>query len=184
MAIDTLNFHRRPGLAVQLAVAMAILFKVAIHAMHALLQMDVFQVYSFVKFFRIVEFDGLVFFVKPRALLVVFINSAIHPAMAIEIGELGLFEFRIQVREILQKLRIGPFAFKRRCFGIPGERLSNLFWFPLLGLFRIHVLPVGFVIPPHVTEILKCIRRAGMHVAYGALAGWNGAGQTVRNWVP
>src|SRR5208337_3371070 len=47
MAVDTVDFDRVSGLAVKPAIAMIVLAEMAINAMHALFQMDVFQVDRF-----------------------------------------------------------------------------------------------------------------------------------------
>ena len=45
MAVHTINFDRVPRLAVQLPVAVGILRKMAVHAMHPLFQVDIFEMH-------------------------------------------------------------------------------------------------------------------------------------------
>ena len=110
MAIHAIDLNRVPRLPVKLAVAMAVLFKMAIDAVHALFKMNVLEMDSLVKFLRIIERDRLVFAVQQRTLAIVLEGRAENPAVAVEVGKLCVLEFVVELGRpgFLQKIHVGP----------------------------------------------------------------------------
>ena len=97
MAVRAINLDRRPRLAIEHAVAVNVLFEMAINAMHALFEVNVFKVDRLVETLRVVECDRLIFPVKPNTLAVVLEDRPVEPTVAVEISETGLFHAAGQV---------------------------------------------------------------------------------------
>ena len=65
MAIHAIDFHSIRDFAVDVTIAVRVLRKVTVHAVHALLGMDVVHVYGFgfvgaIKLFRVFAIDNLI----------------------------------------------------------------------------------------------------------------------------
>ena len=88
------------GFAVQMAVAVAILLEVAVDAVHAFVEMDVGQVDGLLELLRVFEIDLVVVLVQPVAFAIVLEDGAVDPAVAVEIGELGLLVFGLRSRTL------------------------------------------------------------------------------------
>ena len=146
--------------------------------------MDVLEVNGLLELVRIVEADRLVLGIEQRAFAVVFEDGAIHPAVAMKVAELRLFQLGIQVGQVAQEIGIGPVPSQRSCFRIPGKRSGRIRRRHSLGLLGIHQVAVGLVVPPHVAQILKRVRGAGMDVADHALARRDGASELVHDRMP
>src|SRR5262245_38140497 len=162
-----------------MAVAVAILLEVAVDAVHALVEMDVGQVDGFLELLRVFEIYFVIVLVQPVAFAIVLEDGAVDPAVAVEIGELGLLVAAVEVAYVTQEFGVAPLAFERSGFGIAQQRNGGILRFPDIGFWRIHAVAVGLVVPPHVAEILGGVGCAGMYVADHALAGRDGARQTV-----
>src|ERR1700692_1179044 len=92
VAIDAIDLNRVAGLAIQLAVAVAVLLEVAVDAVHAELEVDVLQVDGLLKLVFVLGGDGLAVFVEKVALAVAAEDGAEDPAVAVEVAELGGLE--------------------------------------------------------------------------------------------
>ena len=175
VAVDAIDLHGVPRLAVQLAVAVVVLLEMAIHALHAALEMDVLQVHRLPEFLRVVVRHDLVVRVEQRALAIALVDRAEDPAVAVEIGKLRVLELRVELRRAdgLQKLDVRPQATLRGGLGIAHAHGLPLCLARIALLGRIHELAVGLVLPPRVPVIRRHHVRARMHVARHALAGRN-----------
>ena len=114
-------------LAVDQPVAVGVLGEVAIRAVHPLLQMDVLQVDRLLEPVGIVEGDDAVLGIQEIPLAVLLVDGAEDPAVAVVVGELGVLESRVELRDLGQEFRLGPQAAHGRALGIAVEAR------PLLG---------------------------------------------------
>ncbi len=85
-------------LAVKLAVAVDVDFEMAIDALHAAREMDVFQMHRFGEFLRIVVRDLVVVQIEQVAFAILLEDGAEDPAVAVVVGELRVLQLRIQLR--------------------------------------------------------------------------------------
>src|ERR1700734_462559 len=97
MAIHAVEFGSRPRFAVELSITMVVLFEMAIHAVHSLLQMNVCQMDRFPKFIRVVSGDDFIFGVEQISLSVALVNRAENPAVTVKVGKLALFELLVKL---------------------------------------------------------------------------------------
>src|SRR5579872_731983 len=109
--------------------------------------MDVLQVNGFAD-----VVDGLILGVEELAFAIAFVDGSEDPAVAVEIGELGVFELGVKFgrADFFKKFVIGPEAAGGGGFGIglPGTVAFLIGGVVLFG--GIHRGAVGFVIPPGV----------------------------------
>ena len=138
---------------------------------------------AFSNFFGSLKSTLLIVLVQPVAFAIVLEDGAVDPAVAVEIGELGLLVFGVEVAHVAQKFGIAPVAFERGGFGIAQQRDGGVLGLPVFGLRRVHAVAIGLVVPPHVAEILGRVGSAGVNVADHALAGGNRARQAVLDGV-
>src|SRR5215831_20160764 len=105
MAVDTVNFHGSARLAVDLAVAMIVLRKVAIATVHALLEVNVRQMHGFAEPLRIVEANRLAILVEPIPFAVMVVDGAKNPAVSVKIGKLRGLQLRVEflASQLLEK---------------------------------------------------------------------------------
>ena len=108
MAIDAIDRRRVARLAIELPVAVHIVFEMAIHALHAMRQVHVLQVNGLREFVRIVVRDFVVAQVEQIAFAIVLEDGAKNPAVAVVIGKLGVLQLRIQFRDFVEKLLVAP----------------------------------------------------------------------------
>jgi hypothetical protein len=92
VTIHAIHFDRVSRLSVELAVAMVVLNKVAVDAVHSLVQMDVCQMHRLSELVRIVEGNDVALGVQEPALTVVFVYGAEDPSMTVKIGELRVLQ--------------------------------------------------------------------------------------------
>ena len=183
MAVHAIDLDGIARLSIELAVAMAVLFEMAINAVHALLEMNVFEMDSLVEFLRIVERHRLVFAIQQRALAVVLEHRAENPAMAVEVGKLCVVDCLLNsgVPVFSRKFTSDQSPRTADPSGLRASIRLRSSAFGWLLLRRPHVLPVHFVVPPRVAEIRRDHVRARMDVAHHALARRNGARELVTN---
>ena len=181
VAIDAVDFDGGARLTVNFAVAVIVLRKMAVVALHSFFQMDVSEMDGFAEAVGIIERDLLAVFVEPVPFPVVIEDGPEDPAVAVEIGELRGFQFRVEFRaaEIFEKFFIAPEAAGGGGFWIAQIGLVALLFGRIALLRRIHFVAVDFVVPPSETEIRREHVRAGMDVADHALARRNGAREDV-----
>ena len=104
-----------------------------------------------------------------------FKDVAENPAVPVEVGELGALELWIDVvANRSEEFYAAPLASKCRLFGVPHQNLLFLSrgWF-LVSFFaglRVHVLAVGFQIPPGRAVVTHQHQSTRMHVTNNALA--------------
>ena len=98
VAIHAVDLHRVARLAVELAIAVAVLLEVTVDAVHALFQMDIFQVHCLPKLVGIVEGDRLVVGVEQVALAIVLEDSAKDPSVTVEVGKLRVLQLLVEFR--------------------------------------------------------------------------------------
>ena len=125
VAIDAIEFDGGARLAVEFSVAVAVLLEVAIHALHAFLEMDVREVHGFLEFLGILG-TTILFSVEQVALAVALEHGAEEPAVAVKIGELRVCQFRVEfgAAPFCQKFRVGPQPARRRAFRIALRDLN------------------------------------------------------------
>ena len=184
MAIIAADFDRRRSLAIKMPVAMHILLEMAVHAMHALLQMDGLHMHRFLELLGIVGIDNLAFGVEQIALAVLLEDRAEIPAMTVIIGKLRILELWIKQRDILQEIRIGPFATDHCTFGVPFKRFMLLSIGGIALLLGPHERRIGFVVPHGVAKIGIHENIGLMHVAIHALRGRNSAREFMLERMP
>ena len=181
MAIDAIDRRRVARLAVELAVSVHVLFEMAISALHSVCEMDVFQVDRFRELVRIVVRDFVIGKIEQVAFAIVLEDRAENPAVPVVIGELRMFEFRIQLRNAIEKILVAPKSLRRRRLGIALRFDDQLVICRIALHFRIHEFAVGLLVPPDVTEERIHEEIALVHVAVHALAGWNGASELMQD---
>src|SRR4029077_994010 len=110
VAVDAINFYGGAGLAIDFFVSVIVLAKVAIRALHPLLEMNVGKMNGLPETFGIVKRDLLAVSVEPVAFPVVRVDAAIHPAVAMKIGELSSLELFVEFRRagLLEEFFITP----------------------------------------------------------------------------
>src|SRR4029077_10243777 len=120
MTIDAVNLNRVPCLAVEFAVAMAVLLEVTVDAVHAFLKVNVFQVHGFLELFRIFERNWLVFLVQQRAFAVMLKHGSENPAVTVKVSELCSIELPVEFgrASFLKKLHVRPQPPRRRALRI------------------------------------------------------------------
>ncbi len=206
VAVDALDLDGRADLALQTIVAVHVLDVVAIDAMHALFHVDVHQVDGHAVAVRrrglrrsgalaVLLADGLghldrrhqllgrgrldrpALAVEHLAVAVLLEDGAEDPAVAVEVGELGVAGLRVQVGHALQEPRVGPQPPGRRLVGVGHLRLHELLGRRVLLLLRIHQLAVGLLVPPRIAHIRIHDRRAGVNMTHHALTRGDRAGE-------
>ncbi len=181
VAIDAINLDGVARFSVEFAVAVAVLLEVAVDAVHSFFQMDVFEVHRLPELVGIVKRDLLVVLVEQVAFAIVLEDGAENPAMAVEVGELGVLQLPVELGRagFLQEVRVGPQAAHGGAFGIARLNLVLLGCAGIALLGGPHVLAIHFVVPPGIAEISRDHVRPRVHVADHALAGRNRARELV-----
>ena len=179
MAVPAANFHGVRHLAIDPAVAVRVLGEMTVDAMHADVQMDRRHVHRLVELLGIVRADHVAIGAEQVALPVLLEYRPEIPAVAVVVGELGVFELWIEVRDPFQERFVAPLAASCRAFRIAHVDLAHLGCGRVALLFRPHERGVGFIIPHGVAEegVQEHIRL--MHVADHALAGRDRPGEFV-----
>src|SRR6266568_1397483 len=108
MAIDALDGCGGSGLTVEIAVAMHIGKKMAIDALHASVQMNIFEMDRFGELLRRIRRNNLIIQIQQVAFAVLLENSAENPAVPMIVGELRVLQFRIQLGNLFQEIQIAP----------------------------------------------------------------------------
>src|SRR5882762_7781281 len=175
VAIHTIDFDRGTRLAVDFSVAVIVLSKMTIIALHPFFKMDVRKVDCFAETIRVVKGNLPAVLVQPVPFAVVIEDGPENPAMAVEIGELRGLQLLVEfgTAHILEEFFVAPEAADCRAFRIAFERLMALFFSWMALLLRIHFVAIYFVVPPRKSEICRDHVRTRMDVADHALAGGN-----------
>ncbi len=169
MAIDAGDFDCGRHFTVDVPVAVIVLLEMAVNAMHADIHVHRAEVHRFFHLVRILVTDGAAVFIKQGTLAIALEHGAEIPAVAVVIGELGIFQFRIQFRNIGKEFRIAPFAANRRAFGIAVEYFANLGGGRVFLFFGPHERGIRFVIPHGVAVETVHENVRLMHMANHAL---------------
>ena len=179
MAVGAIDFDRGRHFAVNVAVAMAVLGKVAIDALHALFHVDRGQVHGFLELVRIVVVNDGALGVEQRALAVALEDGPKIPAVPVVVGKLGVFQAGIELADVFQEIGIAPVAARGRFFRVARLDRADLGVGRILLLLRPHRRRVRLVIPHRVAVegIDENVRL--VHVARHALRGRDGAREFV-----
>src|SRR5713101_981767 len=172
MAIHAVYLDGVACLAVEFAVAVAVLLEVAVHAMHPLFKVDVLEVYRLLELLRIVEGNNLVVRVEQVALAVVLEDSAEDPSVTMEVGKLRVLKLLIEFRctGLFQKGSVRPQTPNGGSLGIARLGAVLLVSVRTALLSWPHVFAIHFVVPPGVAEVRRNHIRTRMNVADHALA--------------
>src|SRR5206468_710150 len=90
------DLDRRGDLAVDVAVSVCILPKVAVDAMHAAIEVDGRKVHCLLELPGIIVRDGDAILVEQRSFAVTFENRAEVPSVPMVVGELGVLEAGVE----------------------------------------------------------------------------------------
>jgi len=185
MAIHAIHFNSVACFSVQFSVAVTVLFKMAVNAVHPLFQMNIFQMNSLLEFVRIIERDWVAIFIQKNTFAIVLESSPENPAVTVEVCELRVLEVLIEFRSprLLQEIYIRPTSANRSPLRIP--LLDRLLFFrtKVALLLRIHLVAIDFVVPPGVAKIRCDHIGARMDMANNALARRNRSSELVLEWV-
>ena len=183
MTIDAVDLDGVTRLAIELAIAMAVLLEVAVDTVHPFFKMNVLQMHSLLELVGSVERDRFIAAVEQSAFAIVLEHCAENPSVTMEVGELRVLQLLVELCRacLFQKCRIRPQAPNGRTLRVPalnpvlvgGVRVS------LLG--RPHVFAIHFVVPPGVAKVSGNHIRSRMNVADNALARWNRTSELVAN---
>ena len=110
MAIGAADLDRRGDLAIDVAVAVAVLGEMAVDAVHAGIDMDRRHVDRLLELLGVLRRDHVVGGVEQVALAVALVDGAEIPAMAVVIGELRVLQVGIEGADLAQEGRIRPIA--------------------------------------------------------------------------
>ena len=108
VAIHAIDLDGVTRFSVEFAVAVAVLLEVAVDAVHSLFQMDVFEVHRLPELVGIVERNRLVILIEQVAFAIVLECCAENPAMAVEVGKLGVLQLAVELGRagFLQEVRV------------------------------------------------------------------------------
>ena len=196
-------------LAIDEAVAMRVLFEVAVDALHSDFGVDRHHMDRFARIgagldelalailapaltpavFVIGGFLGRIAFlggaehlalcIEHIAVAVAFEDRAEVPAVAVIIGELRVFEIGVQIVDVAQEFEVGPLALGRGAFGVAVGDFAHFLGSRIFLLLGPHGRRIAFVIPHSVAEIGIQEDVGLVHVAVHALRGRDGAGEDV-----
>ena len=82
--------------------------EMAVHALHPVLEMDVFQVDGLLPLVRVVRSNLVVVEVEHVAVPVLLEDGLEHPAVAVVIGELRVLELGVQLGDFFQEIKVFP----------------------------------------------------------------------------
>src|SRR5882762_2251510 len=158
---------------------MTVLLEMAVDAMHAPFEMDIFEVDCLVEFLRIIEGHRLILRVQQGAFAIVPEYRAEDPAMAMEVGKLRVLESAIKFgrTRLLEEIYLGPQAPNGRALRIARLDLALLYRTRMTLLNWPHLLAIHFVVPPGISKIGRHHVGARVDVANHALARGNRSGK-------
>ena len=127
MAVFAADLDSRLHLAVEVAIAVRVLRKVAVHALHADLGMDRTHVHGFLELVGVVVADLFALCIKKISLAILFEDRTEIPTMTVVIRELGVLGFRIDVGpNVFQEFDVGPQSAQHRLLRIAVQYLHLL----------------------------------------------------------
>ena len=179
VTVDTSNLNCSAGLGVENAVAVRVLPKMTVDAMHAFFEMNVVEMDGFVKSIRIVGRHNRIFRVEQVPFPIALEHLPENPAMTVRVRELRSLQTGIEFggAGLIKKLTFRPKAAQTRRFRVAREfpiRLA-LGWIVLPG--GVHLVTISFVVPPNQPHVRRHHVFARMHVADHALRRRNASGQ-------
>src|SRR5262249_16962692 len=183
VAIDAVDLDRIAGLAVELAVAVHVLLEMTVGAVHALLEVDILEMNGLLETIGVVMADDRSLGVEQIALAILLVDPAEDPAPAVEVGELGPRELRVEVGHVGEERRIRPQPAQSRRLRIRLQDFGGLTRGEMLLLLGIHHLAVRLMVPPGIAEIGVGQRRSRVVVTDDALAAGDGGGERVLDGV-
>ena len=183
-------------LAVEVPVAVRVLREMAIHAVHADIDVHGGQVHRLLKLRGVLIGDPLTVLVEEMTAAIALVDRAEIPAMAVVIGELGVLHLGVSVPDRLQEIDIAPKAAHGRLLGVAhGDLPGLLVPDDLLGIdageepgvptahielvLGPHIGRIRLVVPHRVAQIAIHEHIGLVHVADHALAGRDGARELV-----
>ena len=161
---------------------MIVLPEVTIDAMHALFDVNVFQVNrqalfggafgSLLEFGGVHVIDDVTVGIQEVAFAVGLVDIAENPAVTVEVGELRARQLRVdRVAQAAQEVYGTPVAAQRRLFRIAHQDFLFFAGRQRLLLFGVHAfIAVGLQVPPGRAVEAHHHECAGMHVTDDALA--------------
>src|SRR5690606_13446877 len=125
VAVDALDGGGGAGFAVEEAVAVDVGGEVAVHALHAAGEVDVFQVDGLSEFLVVgVRYDFVV--VGAQVVCAVFFeDGAEDPAVAVVVGELGVLELGVELGDFFQEFRVAPESADGGGLGVVAEGVGD-----------------------------------------------------------
>src|SRR5438067_4644994 len=105
-----------------------------------------------IKSLGIIGIDDVIILIEQIAPAVALVNCAEDPAMAVEVGKLGVLVVFVELLgpDLLEEIDIRPATARSSAFGIAR---ANIVVFVLAGvvlLFVVQLLAVNFVVPPGI----------------------------------
>jgi hypothetical protein len=174
VAVLAANFDRGGHLAIKMPVAVVVLGEMTIGALHARVHVRRRHVNGLLEFIGVGIGDTRALLVEQIAAAVPLEHSAKVPAMAVIVRELRVMQLRIQLRYVLQKTNVCPFAARRSAFGISIQNFASFGNRRILLLLRPHRRCVGLVIPHRVSQKAVHEHVRLVHVTHHALTGRHG----------
>src|ERR1700688_4873386 len=125
MAVLATDFHGCCDLAVDVAVAMAVLRVMTIDAMHADIDMHGGEMYRLLELLRVIVGDDLTGGVEQIARAIPLEHGAEIPSVSMIIRELRVLELRVHVPNLAEKVEVRPISARCGAFGIAVEHLAG-----------------------------------------------------------
>src|ERR1041384_3602616 len=121
-----------------------------IDAVHATLEMNVVEMYGLAELCRIVKRNNISLCVQKVSFSISLINFAKHPAMAVEVGKLGVAQECVETGRtgVFQEIKVGPQATETRAFGIAIEFFLLFILTRVVLRRRLHLRAVALIVPP------------------------------------
>ena len=169
--IDATHLNRRARFVVKDSVAVRVLAKVTVNAVHPFFKMDVVEMHSLPEAIRIVRRDDCIPGVEQVPFTISFEDFAKHPAMSVKVCELRALELAVEFRHaaLIQKIWLRPKTAQAGRLRIAIQFLLLFSLRRIVLLRRIHLVAVGFVVPPNQAEIRRNHVLARVHVTDHAL---------------
>jgi hypothetical protein len=108
VAILASDLYSLSHFSVDVPIAVRVLSKVAINALHAEIDMDVLKMYGLLKLSRIIKGDYLAVFIEQVSLSITLVHGSKVPAVSVVIGELRGIKLWVEVTDSLEKIDITP----------------------------------------------------------------------------
>src|SRR3569833_4030024 len=140
VAVDTSYLDRLRHFAIDIAIAMIVAGKVAIHTMHALIHVDRGHVNRLLELLRILITDRCALGIEQCSVADALEDGADIPTMAVIVRKLGVVQRRIQLTHMLDIVEVRPLAAWRGSFGVALGDVPYLIRRGVLLFLRPHSL--------------------------------------------